>query len=124
MNTYILHLSAMSDVTESFKTVGFMEKTVVKVEKDFGGGSFTYEFFMPKKGYSAYICGACEPAQNPNFKADNEQRLHTLEDVVLFCRRNKIDIKCYIPAPGFAVSNGGLWWSSNPSPSEKDRYEK
>jgi hypothetical protein len=101
-----------------------MQKEVVKVEKDFGGGSYTYTFYSPLKDYRAYICGACKPAAGVNFKEDDETRLHTLEDVVLFCKRQKIDIKCYIPAPGFAVSNGGLFWSSDPAIGDKDGYEK
>jgi hypothetical protein len=120
MKTYILHLSARANVRASFETVGFVQRVTVPSNK------VMVDHRVIPNGYKAYIAGACQPnPTNLHFKEDNAARLHTLEDVVLFCRRHGIEIKMFVPAPGFAVDEHGWpWWTTDPAPGDGDRYEK
>lgn len=122
---YIMHFSAMANVSKGFEEVGFVTYYST-TGNSFNGPVTLRQKFVPK-GYKAVICGALmpNPKGNPDFKEDNDQRLHTLEDVTLCCRRNGVIVRSFLPTSGFAVDeNGGVWWTSDPAAGDEDRYEK
>ncbi len=125
---YIMHFSARADVKKGFEEVGFIQKSE---EYELGlGGHRAWKkktVYTRPKGFEAVICGALMPNQkgNPNFIEDNDQRLHTLEDVTNCCRRNGVTVRNFLPTSGFAVDeNGWVWWTSDPAVGDGDRYEK
>lgn len=120
MPTYVLHFTATQDVPNCLKTVGFLEKEVVMVDKEFGPGKIRFEFHVPRKGYKAIICGA----EQVSDKEGDSERLHTLEDVTKWLRRQGVPIDGYVPAPGFCIDkNGKVYWTT-PDSTPVDKYEK
>lgn len=126
MKVYILHLTANQRVTSSFITVGFAKKVAVTYSTALGDAYVSTVKVIPN-GYQAVICGAIQPQKknNPTYNSENQERLDTLEEVVLFLRKRKVQILGYIASSGFVVDeNNDFWWSDDPTSLEGDRYQK
>jgi hypothetical protein len=122
---YIMHFSAQSDVWKGFEEVEFIRWKAIYFTTPKGELRRTWTKEVPV-GYEAVICGALMPhPKEPDFERVNNQRLHTLEDVVNTCRRLGVKIRCFLPTSGFAIDeNNQIWWTTGPAPSEVDRYER
>jgi hypothetical protein len=108
MPTYIIHVAPTQNIQESCVTVGFFKYIPGK----------GYE---AQEGYTAVICGA---EQQPNDPPGENQRLHTLNEVVRCLHKHGVKVVGYVPAPGFVVDkNGKVYWIT-PNTTPVDKYEK
>ncbi len=121
---YVMHFSSGANVSKGFEEVGFISWTT-RIYPTPKGSAVSITKNVPA-GYEAVICGALKPrVEEYDFAGSNATRLHTLEDVVLCCRRNGVAIRSFIPSSGFAVdANGQVYWTTDPSEREGDRFAK